>query len=617
MQGKRPLFLQKELLMPGIHETAYPRIKSDPSPNDLVAVYTPTTDEKAFADKNTRQPAAKLGLLIQMKVFQRLGYFIGVNETPHPIIEHIAKSIDENIVPEELYRYDDSGARQRHLKKLRNYLKVTPVGGQTMKFVRKVAKEASRTKDDPADIVNLVLEELARSRFELPAFGTLVREANASRAAMNRRCFKGVYDELSSEARQQIKTILKVKGPNDRSIWNLIKQEPKKPTVTNVKAFVGHLEWLKSFDQLLPRSFDIPQSKIKQFTTEARALNVANMNELKLHKRYTLAAILIRAQTGKAIDDIADIIIRIMQKLHSSANERLKNHQLAQTNKVDSLVSTLHSTIMAYRSAGTKEQRFDAIDSLLSDESHQLLKSCEEHLAYANNNYLPFILNLYRSKRSLLFKCLDSLDIRSTTQDRTILHAIELLLLIRKSRKEWIDAGLLTSRSIDPSWIPDKWVKMVMGKRRRGAPVKRVHRKYLELCIFTQIAQELKSGDVYLVGGDKYDDYRGQLVSWDQYHEQIIEYGKLAGIITDAKTLIAHLKQWLGTTAKTTDDTFPDNNHVSIRTGTGRYSESGAILIRVATLSLIQYPSNCFGQVRFNDRFNDKCLDAVLLRLAF
>lgn len=474
--------------MPSIHETAYPRIKSDPSPNDLVAVYTPTTEEEAFADKNTRESAAKLGLLIQMKVFQRLGYFIGVNDTPYPIVEHITKSVGEEKIPDELYRYDTSGARQRHLRRLRNYLKVTPVGDETLAFVRKVANEASRTKDEPADIVNVVLEELTRSRFELPAFGTLVREANASRAAMNRRCFKRVYDDISGEAKQKIRGILKTKGQNDRSIWNLLKQEPKKPTATNVKEFVDHLKWLKSFDRLLPQSFDIPQSKIKQFTTEARALNAANMNELRPHKRYTLAAVLIRAQTGKAIDDIADIIIRLMQKLHSSANERLKKHQLAQTQKVDSLVSVLHSMIMAYRSAGTKEQRFDAIDSLLSDESQQLLKSCEEHLAYANNNYLPFILNLYRSKRALLYKCLASLDIRSTTQDRTILSAIELLLLIRKSRKEWIDTSLLTSRSIDPSWIPDKWLKMVTGKRRRSAPVQRVHRKYFELCVFTQIA---------------------------------------------------------------------------------------------------------------------------------
>jgi hypothetical protein len=250
--------------VPSIRETACPRIKSNPNPNDLVAVFTPTAEEEAFADKITRQPVTRLGLLIQMKVFQRLGHVIGINDTPPPIIEHIAKSAGVEGIPYELYRYDTSGARQCHLRNLRNYLKVTPVGDETFAFIRKVANQAASTKDEPADIVNIVLEELTRSRFELPAFGTLVREADASRAATNRRCFKEVYDDLSEVAKQKFRGVLNAKGPNDRSIWNRLKQEPKKPAVTKVKEFLDHLKWLKSFDRLLPPSFDIPQSKINQ-----------------------------------------------------------------------------------------------------------------------------------------------------------------------------------------------------------------------------------------------------------------------------------------------------------------------------------------------------------------
>jgi len=180
---------------------------------------------------------------------------------------------------------------------------------------------------------------------------------------------------------------------------------------------------------------------------------------------------------------------------------------------------------------------------------------------------LPFLLNLYRSKRTLLFKCFASLDVRSTTKDTRILDTLKLLHLIRNSRKEWIDVSLLTRNNIVLSWIPDKWLKMVTGKRKRRTSVKMFHRKFFEICVFTQIAQELKSGDIYLVGGDKYDDYRGQLISWEKYQQQIAEYGNLAGISTDSKTLISELKQLLRATAKSTDDAFPDNNQVSIKNG--------------------------------------------------
>lgn len=55
-------------------------------------------------------------------------------------------------------------------------------------------------------------------------------------------------------------------------------------------------------------------------------------------------------------------------------------------------------------------------------------------------------------------------------------------------------------------------------KRDKQTSVTQLHRRYFELCIFTQVAQELKSGDLFIVGSDDYADYREQLVSWEKYN---------------------------------------------------------------------------------------------------
>lgn len=190
-----------------------------------------------------------------------------------------------------------------------------------------------------------------------------------------------------------------------------------------------------------------------------------------------------------------------MPSIHETAYPRIKSDPNP-NDLITVYTPTAEEKEFAYkntRSSGNKKQRFDAIDSLLSNDCDTLQKSCEEHLAYANNNYLPFILHLYHSKRSLLYQCLAGLDVCSTTQDKTTLRAIEILLEIRKNRKEWIDANLITNRGINFSWMPDKWLKVVVEKPSRGEPIKQINRKYFELCVFTLIAQELKSGDIYLV----------------------------------------------------------------------------------------------------------------------
>jgi hypothetical protein len=42
-----------------------------------------------------------------------------------------------------------------------------------------------------------------------------------------------------------------------------------------------------------------------------------------------------------------------------------------------------------------------------------------------------------------------------------------------------------------------------------------VDRRAFEMCLFTQVMTELKSGDLCIPGGDTYGDYRDQLVSWE------------------------------------------------------------------------------------------------------
>ena len=79
--------------MPSIAETAYPRLKSQVTDKELQEIYTPSQRELQFAKQQTRRGLTQLGLLVQLKTFQRLGYFIPCQEVPSLIIEHIAQCV--------------------------------------------------------------------------------------------------------------------------------------------------------------------------------------------------------------------------------------------------------------------------------------------------------------------------------------------------------------------------------------------------------------------------------------------------------------------------------------------------------------------------------------------
>lgn len=77
--------------MTAIHETAYPRLRSDWTDKQLRTLFTPTEEELKlkFARKFTRQQITLVSILLQLKVFQCLGRFIPFRQIPQPIINYM------------------------------------------------------------------------------------------------------------------------------------------------------------------------------------------------------------------------------------------------------------------------------------------------------------------------------------------------------------------------------------------------------------------------------------------------------------------------------------------------------------------------------------------------
>lgn len=59
-----------------------------------------------------------------MKTFQRLGYFVVLQDVPPLIVTHIANKLGVRDSELELKRYDPSGSRRRHMQIVRDYLGV-------------------------------------------------------------------------------------------------------------------------------------------------------------------------------------------------------------------------------------------------------------------------------------------------------------------------------------------------------------------------------------------------------------------------------------------------------------------------------------------------------------
>ncbi len=532
--------------MTQLHETAYPRLKAEPTAQDLEEVYTLTPDEVAFIDRATKRPTARTAAFLYLKLFQRLGFFIRLKDVPEVIRRHLVAQTGFARPPKlaELLQFDRTAGRERLVESLRRYLNVRPLDDPGRAWLRHVAETAADSRHVVADIINVMLEELVHHRYELPGFSTLDRLAIQAREKIHETHFASIANQLDANLKTLIDSLFKVKSGDTGSTWNLLKREPKKPTNKETRSYLQHIRRLQLLVEQLPRP-EIPVPKLKQYRYIARSLDASEMAELKPQKRYALAVIYIRAQFAQTLDDAADLFVRMLQNLDNQARNKLNEYQQDHLQRTDRLIGQLKEMLLAYRIDGTDHQRVEAIGTSLIAEVDDLLAICDEHMAYAGRNHLPFLVQPYKAVRAQLLNCIEIVNPQSTSEDDTLIRMIKALQALRSTRHEVVPLSLVgLNADEDFQWLSAAWRKLVISERADGQVVA-IHRRYFELAVLYAIRDELKSGDLFIPHGERYDDYREQLVNDDTLKRELAQYGEVTGVETDPRAFTQALKSVL------------------------------------------------------------------------
>ncbi|MEI8397184.1 MAG: Tn3 family transposase, partial [Rhodospirillaceae bacterium] len=557
--------------MPLIQDTAYPRLKASPSVADL-ANFMPTSAEVVFVHSRTRRPGPRLVLFILLKTFQRLGYFVPLGQIPPPIVEHLAHNTGLAEALEKLSDYDGSTYRIRLMALVRAFLGITDDGHTVRRTAVRISIETARVRNEVADIINAAIEELVRQRLELPAFGTLVKIASTARAAVNRGYHRRVAGALAPGVRERLNDLLILPPGQMRTAWDRVKTEPKRPSPRHMQEFLRHLDWLREQGAGTAVFANIPAAKVCHFAAEARALTANVLSRMVEPKRLALMAALFQSQIAHALDDLAEMFIRQLQGIHARAKESLTTHRLQQAEQTDALIALLGETVLACCGKGSREVRLAAIEALLLPDADTLLEQCAAHAALADHNHLPFLVRFYRGRRRMFLRFLESAPLVSTSQDRSVELAVAFLLKHQTNRDPSLCVGDKDERTeghpirprLDLSFVPPAWWPLVTGQKARDPAPMTADRRTFELCLFTQVMTDLKSGDLYIPGSDTYSDYREQLVSWETYERDIATYAEQAGLPADAKTIVTQLRNRLAATAEAVDIGFPANEYLDI-----------------------------------------------------
>lgn len=548
--------------MASIERTAYPRIKQRLTKSELQEFYTPNLEEKFFIRENARNDEPQLHLLVQLKCFQRLGYFPNLEDVPDSVIKHLRSALrfkDEIfplVIPRTLYR---------HQATVRKFLGVKSYDKTARKLIVRAVYKAAQVMDNPADLINVAIEDLIKERYELPAYSTLDRLVGRIRSLVNRRLFQTILRRLSEYQTSTLEKLTEPDSTSYRTPYNSLKELPKKATLKHLQELINHLDWLSGIGDFKEVLRDVSPLKIKHFYAQAKALDAREIKDFADPKRLTLLACLTHRAQLKARDALIEMFIKRMAKLHQKGREALDAMRLKQMETLGKLIPVLSNTLQQVDLEKSDAEVGKNIKTYLGHHNLEgLLQDCEAVSAYFGDNYFQLVWQFYRSHRQTLFRLINALDFTSTSNDQSLIESLQYLIESENRKSEHLEA------KIDLDFAAEKW-KLLVLKMVDGLPV--LDRKHFEVCVFSYLAQELKAGDIAIADSEEYADYRNQLLSWEDCTPLIEEFCAEMSLPNNPLDFVENLKNEIKITAEKVDQGYPKNSALTI-------DEKGVLVLR-------------------------------------
>ncbi|MFI6333123.1 hypothetical protein ACIBBG_33150 [Micromonospora chersina] len=340
----------------------------------------------------------------------------------------------------------------------------------------------------------------------------------------------------------------------------------------NLRDRVRHLAELEAIG---PTAFwleGILPAKIAHFAGEAQRTDASDLRKYGTAKRQALVACLFHVAKVSSRDEIATMLCKRVAAIHKKSREHLESLWEASRAESERLLGTFGGVLAVVREALARPVEATEVgvgwgeptpagrepagpDAVFAKAGQMVLATLERSggvdalseahevvSAYQGINYLPFVEKFYRGSRAALFDMLDILELQAASADQRVLKAVAFLRANRGRTGEHLNItiGERNGRpvALDLSFATENWRRIVVDPRRQA----RVIRRHFEVCVFSYLAAELRTGDIAVAGSEASANLIEQLLAPEECERLVAAYCREAGLPADAAGAVAALR---------------------------------------------------------------------------
>ncbi|GIH78197.1 hypothetical protein Plo01_46260 [Planobispora longispora] len=503
--------------MTSIERTAYPQFKRLTSARVLHVFFTPTADEIDWAQQRATEPQALLAVVAALKCFQKMARFPSWQEIPQVVVDHVRRCL--GLADEVQPDLGPGRTAKRHRSQIRARQGVIYDQSRARVIAAEAMGKAALAKNNPPDLINVALERLIEASLELPGFTTLDETATRIRARVNAEIFSRICERMGTDGRERLRALLSTTGPDGRTLFNRLKKLAQRASWSRFRKQAAYLEEIDALGDTGAWLEGIAPSKIADFAGEADAQDADTLSRYDPVKTLALLACLAHTARMRARDDLVEMLCKRVAGNLRKARAALEDIRERQRTVGEKLIGT-YRTVLEHLDPDGGEvalgvERAVAAVQQAGGFSAQLA-DIESVAAFHGDNYEVLAHRFFAKDRSVMFDLVAKLELKATSADDSVLVALGHVRAHEGLRRDFIPLPPPIDGAGDPEsgimFGSGNWRRAITDRRRPGM----VARRQFEAMVFAYLAEELRTGDIAVVGAGEYADWSANLLPWSE-----------------------------------------------------------------------------------------------------
>ena len=535
--------------------------------DELIRLYTLSERDISLIMQYSRGIENRLGFAVQLCYMRFPGIILPPTEPPSLLMLNFIGA-QLNIDPQVWNNYSQRAeTRREHILSLQSILDVevfTTVNHYEL-AVKSLSAIALQT-DKGIVLARELTRQLRNKKILLPAIFTIETICAEAITQASRSIYQTLTESLSDEQKTRLDSLLLLRDGTALSTLLWLRQSP---AAHNARHLLEHIERLTTLKEIkFPENLEkkIHQNRLLKLAREGGQMTAQHLNDLETTRRHaTLVAVVLEAK-ATVIDQIVDIHDRIIGTLFSRAkNAHQKEFHRSGKAINDKLRQYSRIGTILLEAKETGEDPFSAIESIISwDEFTQSITETQRLTQSETFDYLHLIGNNYSQVRRYAPAFLEALELRAAPPAIEILRAINMLKKMNAEniRKLPMDAPI--------GFVRKRWRDLIFTEDG-------MDRRYYELCVFSELKNTLRSGDIWVKGSRQFKDFEEYLLPVNKFTELKIENKIPLVVKTDVGEYLSERISLLESQLKTVNH-LAENNELEDVT----ISESG---VKISPLS--------------------------------